>query len=154
MEFQQCTLSFVITPRNMAASLMMVIVYQIVHSLITTLCVDQSGSTVLHQENDEQILHCVNLRPPGSQFFRTGVIIDKLPKIIFSSLSFHHSMASHTTLPPSGSSSCQELPIQPPWLSWQGESGFQSFDLDGVGSILAIPQTQITCFVDLFNKLE
>jgi hypothetical protein len=31
---------------------------------------------------------------------------------------------------------CSYLP------SWQGESGVQSFDLDGVGSIPAIPQTQ------------
>jgi hypothetical protein len=26
------------------------------------------------------------------------------------------------------------------WLSWQGESGIQAFDLDCVGSIPAIPQ--------------
>ncbi len=43
--------------------------------------------------------------------------------------------------------------IPPPWPSWQGESGVQSFDLDGVGSIPAIPPTQFTCFVDEFNKL-
>jgi hypothetical protein len=30
----------------------------------------------------------------------------------------------------------------------------QSFDLDGVGSISAIPPRQITCFVEHFNKLE
>ncbi len=38
------------------------------------------------------------------------------------------------------------------WLSWQGERGVQSFDLDGVGSIPVIPLMQIT-FVDHFNKL-
>jgi hypothetical protein len=37
---------------------------------------------------------------------------------------------------------------------WQGGSRVQSFDLDGVDSISAIPPTQITCFVDHFNKLE
>ena len=42
----------------------------------------------------------------------------------------------------------------PPWLRWQGENGVQSFDLNGVGSISAIPPTQIICFVDHFNKLE
>jgi hypothetical protein len=36
----------------------------------------------------------------------------------------------------------------------QGESGALSFDLDGVGSIPAIPPAQITCFVDHINKLE
>jgi hypothetical protein len=41
----------------------------------------------------------------------------------------------------------------PPWPSWQGESGVQSFDLDGVGSIPAIPPTQFTCFIDEFNRL-
>jgi hypothetical protein len=41
--------------------------------------------------------------------------------------------------------------IQPPW---QGESSFQSFDFDGMGSIPAISPTQITCSVDHFNKLE
>jgi hypothetical protein len=40
------------------------------------------------------------------------------------------------------------------WLGWQGESGAQSFGLDGVGSIPAIPPTQITCFVDRLNKKE
>ncbi len=34
--------------------------------------------------------------------------------------------------------------LQPPWLSWQGESSVQSFDLDSMGLIPAIPQTQIT----------
>jgi hypothetical protein len=43
--------------------------------------------------------------------------------------------------------------IPPPWPSWQGESGVRSFDLDGVGSIPAIPPTQFTCFIDEFNKL-
>ncbi len=43
--------------------------------------------------------------------------------------------------------------VQPLWPSWQGESGVQSFDLDGVGSIPAIPPTQFTCFIDEFNKL-
>jgi hypothetical protein len=41
--------------------------------------------------------------------------------------------------------------LPPPWLSLQGESGVQSFDLDGIGSIAAIPPTQITCFVDHGN---
>ncbi len=40
----------------------------------------------------------------------------------------------------------------PPWLSWQGESGVQSFDLDGVGSIPTIPPTHFICFIDEFNK--
>ncbi len=41
-----------------------------------------------------------------------------------------------------------------PWLfSWQGESGVQSLDLDGVGSIPAIPPTQITCFLMRLNQL-
>jgi hypothetical protein len=44
-------------------------------------------------------------------------------------------------------------PAPHPWTSWQGESGVQSFDLDGVGSIPAIPPTQFTCFIDEFNKL-
>ncbi len=46
--------------------------------------------------------------------------------------------------------------IPPPWLSWQGKSyqGVQLFDLDGVGSIRSISPTQITWFVDHFNKLE
>ncbi len=44
-------------------------------------------------------------------------------------------------------------PSWPPWPSWQGESGVQSFDLDGVGSIPAISPTQFTCFIDEFNKL-
>ncbi len=44
--------------------------------------------------------------------------------------------------------------IPPPCPSWQGESRVQSFDLDCVGSIPAIPPTQFTCFVDHFNKLE
>jgi hypothetical protein len=35
-----------------------------------------------------------------------------------------------------------------------GKSRVQPFDLDGVGSIPAIPPTQITCFVDHFNNLE
>jgi hypothetical protein len=38
--------------------------------------------------------------------------------------------------------------------SWQGESGFQSFDLDGGGSIPAIPLMQIACFADHFSNLE
>ncbi len=47
--------------------------------------------------------------------------------------------------------------LPPPWLSWQleGESWVQSYDLDAVGSILAMPRsTEITCFVDHFNKQE
>ncbi len=36
--------------------------------------------------------------------------------------------------------------LQPPWLSWQGESWVQSFDLDGVGSIPDILPMQNTCF--------
>ncbi len=43
--------------------------------------------------------------------------------------------------------------VPPPWPSWQGESGVQSFDSDGAGSIPATPPTQIICFVDEFNKL-
>jgi hypothetical protein len=31
-------------------------------------------------------------------------------------------------------------PLPPPWLRWQGESGVQSYDLDGVGSIPAMPR--------------
>jgi hypothetical protein len=47
---------------------------------------------------------------------------------------------------------CQNMANQqPPWLGWQGESGFQSFDLDGVA---CHSLTQIPCFVDHFNKLE
>ncbi len=36
----------------------------------------------------------------------------------------------------------------------QGESQVQSIDLGGVGSMPAIPPTQIICFVDHFNELE
>jgi hypothetical protein len=47
--------------------------------------------------------------------------------------------------------------VPPPWLSWQGESWIQSFDLDGIDSIPGnfppFPTMQITCFVDHFNKL-
>jgi hypothetical protein len=39
-------------------------------------------------------------------------------------------------------------------LVGKGESGIQSFDLDGVCSIPAIRQMKITCFVDHFIKLE
>ena len=46
-----------------------------------------------------------------------------------------------------------ERKIPPPWLSWKSESGVQPYDLNGVGSIPATP-TQITCFVDNFNKQE
>jgi hypothetical protein len=35
----------------------------------------------------------------------------------------------------------------PPWLSWQGESGVQSFDLDGVGSIPAIPRRSLNALL-------
>ncbi len=45
------------------------------------------------------------------------------------------------------------MPIMIVVASWQGESGVQSFDLDGLGSIPAIPLTQFTCFIDEFNKL-
>jgi hypothetical protein len=41
--------------------------------------------------------------------------------------------------------------VAPPWPSWQGKSGVQSYDLDSVGSIAL---TQITCFIDHFNKQE
>ncbi len=34
-----------------------------------------------------------------------------------------------------------------------GDIGVLSFDLDGVGSIHAIPPTKFTCFIDEFNKL-
>jgi hypothetical protein len=47
----------------------------------------------------------------------------------------------------------QGVVAPPPYPSWQGESGVQSFDLDGVGSIPAIPPTQFTCCIDEFNKL-
>ena len=36
----------------------------------------------------------------------------------------------------------------------QSESGVQSYDLDGVGSIPAIPQRRLPAFVDHFNKQE
>jgi hypothetical protein len=39
-------------------------------------------------------------------------------------------------------------------LVGKAKSGIQSVDLDGVGSIPAIPKMQIACFVDHFNKLE
>jgi hypothetical protein len=47
-----------------------------------------------------------------------------------------------------------QCPAVPPWLSWQGKSSVQSFDLDSMGSMPAIPPTQMTCFVDHYNKLE
>jgi hypothetical protein len=48
---------------------------------------------------------------------------------------------------------CWLVILPPPWPSWHGKSGVQSFDLDGVGSIPAILPTQFTCFIDEFNKL-
>ncbi len=38
-------------------------------------------------------------------------------------------------------------------FDWKGESWVQSFDLDCVGSISAIPPTLFTCFIEEFNKL-
>ncbi len=35
----------------------------------------------------------------------------------------------------------------------QASGGVQSFDLDGMGTIPAIPPVQFTCFIDEFNKL-
>jgi hypothetical protein len=29
--------------------------------------------------------------------------------------------------------------VPPPWLNWQGERGVQSYDLDGLGSMPAMP---------------
>ncbi len=41
----------------------------------------------------------------------------------------------------------------PPWLSWQGESGVQSCDLDGVGSVPAMPQRRLPALLNIsINK--
>jgi hypothetical protein len=50
---------------------------------------------------------------------------------------------------PSSCCSCRPVaPVVTDSVSWQGESGVQSYDLDGVGHA----PTQINCFVDHFNK--
>ncbi len=87
------------------------------------------------------------------KFYQTRILFENIESTFFLAACMHKIVHGSPLICSWFQLSCVDWLLPPPRLSLQGESRVQLFDLDGVGSIPAIPPTQITCFVHHFNKL-